>query len=112
MLSFGGEISFRNAASRAYYYGYHICDAFADAENLPLQGGRGIHDKLIARLSKNEDGWIRKIGRLLDQAKAKRRDADYILHREFKELDAQSTINKAKAINQEIEKYRQNKKKR
>lgn len=105
------ECSQRASASRGYYYAYHICLNFAEANSIPdapyeLEGKpiHGAHEKLITRYTNypNSDddkaGTLRSIGHILNAMRTIRRDADYDLICNFDNNQAESIIYYANKI--------------
>lgn len=96
------EVSFRAAASRAYYAAFHACKPIAD--KLPISSANGgVHNRLIASLADAPDQSLRKAAARLKMAKDTRVTADYHLGEDFTELDAISAIRKAEDILRLIE---------
>ena len=106
LLSVGGEIDYRNAASRAYYCMYHSIQrkVLSQCKNIPLYPKAGVHAALIRFL---EDGGKKggigsidakeclKLSMALGAAKRLRARADYDLDDVFSRTDAEQVIRSA-----------------
>ena len=111
----GSEVSWRNAASRAYYAAYHACLPLA--KSLPnyrdVQGG--VHTQLIAALENatardsTSHLSVRALGFLLRQIRFHRIAADYFIEEEFDESNADLVLKQSERIIESSQKlYGQN----
>lgn len=106
LCEFETEVSWRCAASRAYYSALHQCQTLAETLPEPRYDSnpKGYHDYLIKKFTDFENSnkklqlAIRKIGYLLLDAKRVRTEADYQLDMSFKRVQAEGMIEVAKNI--------------
>lgn len=111
----GSEVSWRNAASRAYYAAYHACLPLG--KSLPnywdVQGG--VHTQLIVALENatardsTSHRSVKALGFLLRQIRAHRIDADYLIEEKFDEPTADIVLKQSERIVESAQKlYGQN----
>lgn len=101
------EVDYRNAASRAYYSIYHICqESLGKLPNLPHNVG-ATHQKLILDLLSHPDEKVRTLGRKLRQMKTLREKADYQLQVKFSRYEATQLISLAKKMGSEVDDFLQ-----
>ena len=86
-----GEINYRNAASRAYYSGYHCALPIANNIGIPADAG-GNHASLIAAFEKERKLDYKKIGYMLRQCFQIRVKADYQIDENFELGSAETAI--------------------
>lgn len=90
------EISQRAAASRAYYYAYHVCQVFSGSNSFPLPTYKsdtgGLHNRLIQQYLQYADSSdpertkkARCVGHILARMREIRTHADYRLGDDFDE---------------------------
>lgn len=106
MISAGeGEISVRNAISRAYYAVYHRArQTFPPAPEFMAGAGGGVHKAYIDQLQQAEKGSMeRKVGVALNGMKGKRTKADYHLTDDIKPHEAAMLIIKAESLFADLE---------
>lgn len=105
------EVSWRSAASRAYYSALHQCLPLAETLPEPRYDSnpKGYHDYLIKKLTDFEDSnkelqrAIRKIGYMLLDAKRVRTEADYQMSTSFKRAQAEKVIEVAHKIFEQLQ---------
>jgi len=92
MLSSPSEVDQRNSISRAYYAAYHACHPVYD--KLPMLAIEktvkgGVHVKFISRFKHSVDIKVRQVGYILAALHQKRCVADYEIHMDVEQSDAQ-----------------------
>ncbi len=104
------EVDYRNAASRAYYYTFHICRTLL--AKLPhSQSSIGAsHEKVVLDLLSYPDKKLNTFGRKLEQAKTLRHQADYKLLMRFSRANAKLVLRHAHDISSGIDDFWQSKK--
>lgn len=95
------EIDRRNAASRAYYAGFHACKELACKFIIDENLENASHDKLITVLKSKDE--YKTIGNQLAQAKNIRRKADYFIKSNFSVSDARLGLGQVKRIIKNVE---------
>lgn len=106
LLSIGGEVDYRNAASRAYYSMYHSIQrkVLSECNSIPRYPKAGVHAALIRFLEdsgKNcgigsiEAKECLRLSMALGAAKRLRSRADYDLDDMFSRTDAEQVIRSA-----------------
>ena len=84
LLGGGGEVDWRNAASRAYYAAYHRCRRLSLEEGLALGQGGSAHAGVVNALRQMGNARpLRELAGMLDRCRLRRRDADYAIEKEF-----------------------------
>lgn len=101
-----GEISVRNAISRAYYAAYHLArQTFPPLPESMASAGGGVHKAYIDQLQQADEGSIeRRFGVALNSMKGKRTKADYHLSDDIKPYEAVMQITKAESLFADIAK--------
>lgn len=105
------EVSWRCAASRAYYSALHQCLPLVEKLPEPCYDSnpKGYHDYLIKKLidfdssDKELQKNIRKIGYMLLDAKRTRTEADYQISTSFKRIQAEKIIEMAHKIFEQLQ---------
>lgn len=90
------EVSWRAAASRAYYACYHYAVPVNDGLDQSPTGDYGLHRQFINDFIKNPSSNIRAIGYSLQQCMRARINADYKIDTSFTQSEAAETTHQAK----------------
>ena len=84
LLRGGGEVDWRNAASRAYYAAHHRCRRLAHDEGLALDQVGSAHAGVVDALGQMGNARpLRELAGMLDRCRLRRRDADYEIEKAF-----------------------------
>ncbi|RUO38129.1 hypothetical protein CWE13_00300 [Aliidiomarina shirensis] len=107
-LKANSEVSYRNAASRAYYALFH--EVTSRLTNLPDRKESGTHESLITYLKTCNSGEepydikeLENIGYKLGQSKLYRVEADYKLDDSFPQAKGQRAVDFAKKVMQQAQ---------
>ncbi|MBF0260359.1 MAG: hypothetical protein HQL97_00805 [Magnetococcales bacterium] len=90
------ETGRRTAASKHYYYAFHLCKSIWPSLSKP--GNYGMHKAFCNGLKESEQ--LRKIGGNLDKLRSLRVDADYYIQKDFYKMQ----LDRAKELVDSIEK--------
>ena len=71
------EASLRSAASRAYYYVYHLALQRAESNDFQIRSGEGTHTQLWRCFSANPEPDCQRLAQIAGRLKEKRERADY-----------------------------------
>ncbi len=105
------EIDARNAASRAYYTAYHVCNEFGNNLLSYRDVPGGVHARLIDTLESYRDKSVpperqravKALGYQLRQIRSLRISADYLLSDDFPDEHGLTTIKLTKRIQDKVE---------